>query len=699
MESRPDFFPVYVSGQYLTSEHLNETQNFLWQEEKATRYLLAGNGIVKGLTTDFSGSPLVKQVAIFPGAAVTIDGYLVEAGKSIVFEKGAAIQLTLFTTISDPAQIMEKTAFDKVKAKINPIVEIVLDTVEIFSNTIPNNKLPDGAVLLDDATIGINAALALSNYLVLAWVFISDQENNHCQQGDCNTKGIQRNLITRYFLVKNNGKMSPLNSMSSQLPTCSVSRLKRLADAGGFAGLNQRSVDAWNSSAKEFQGYFTNSVTGKQLGIVASLLGNNEQIALSAAIARFGQIKSSASLVCPQYYNLFAGDLAKAINEMVVFYNEYAKKYPTISNSRIAQSIIIGSIKQIAFDQWRYYFLPAPEQVQFNFDKQKLAALFLRILAMVNNFSIQSDIENQAKLVAKRPQVIPTIAASDSLLQNNAIPFYFNVIKNGNNNDVLKFWNTQGGNLKNIYCYYDSVLPGRDVDMAPKLADTDWYNYNFFRIEGHVGMSKIAAISEITKLINNLGLPVQLLDCDVTYKGPQKWIDFYDEYVGKMGVWVKALRQNYLEYSFGPFKNIQENVNQTSYRLVDEVTKTMNNLNAFSGIMYSGPVKTKAFGKTKAIGDKAKGIPESAYGRYAEKVSKEDLKSLNKKYQDAMAELTDAKASKLIMLSELADLEFMGGAIRGGTFVLLHNGQTVVGDGCLPYYYRVNQIRVFNPVT
>ena len=50
-----------------------------------------------------------------------------------------------------------------------------------------------------------------------------------------------------------------------------------------------------------------------------------------------------------------------------------------------------------------------------------------------------------------------------------------------------------------------------------------------------------------------------------------------------------------------------------------------------------------------------------------------------------------------VVPQSVVDAMNMGGALRGGTFVLLHDGTTVIGDGCLPYYYRINQLRVFNP--
>lgn len=704
MEPRPDFFPVYVSGQYLTSEHLNETHNFLWQEEKAGRYLLAGNGIVNGLKPDFSGNPLDK-VSVTAGAAGTTDGYIIQANTYLLFDRGVAIKLSFYKTTSGASQLMEKTDFDKIadkaKANIDPLSEKVADVIELLPDSMLQKDLPDNAQTLK--LFSITSADALSGYLVFAWVFIKDAENNHCQQGDCNTKGMQRNFITRYFLIKNNF-FTQLNTVSPAIATCTVNRIKMLCDAGSAAGLNQKAYTAWNSSVAELAPYFSANANSRQLSIVAALLDTDAQTQFTATATRFTQIVASANQAsCMQYYNLFTGDLAKAINELVVYYNDFASKYPVIGESRVERCSILGSLRQTGIDKWRYYFIPAAPQLQYKFEKGRLKSLLQRVFAMVNNFTLQTAINAQAAQVTPKPLIIPTLAASDALLQNCAIPYYYDVLKNGAGNEVLANWNVQGGNLGNVFCYYDSKIPGRDATMAPKLASADWYNYNFFRVEGHIGMNKAAAFSALKNLININGIPIQLLDCDIDYKGPQKWITWYNAFVMNVTKWAKDLRKDYEDiatYNFGPVKYIQEAVTQTSYRDVDQVVKIYKDFTSFNGVMYNPPgqmIAKKGKPQKVAQGGATSKVPASAYQKYMGVVKTADVEAMTAGLKDAMAEQTDLQSRKMVVLSDLTDLEYMGGALRGGTFVLLHSNNVVIGDGCLPYYYRINQIRVYNP--
>lgn len=688
MESRPNFHPVYVSGQYLTSEHLNETHNFLWQEEKATRYALAGNGIVQGLQGDFSGSALLQNISLTTGGGSTIDGYLVQ-NSNLAFNRGVAITLSRFILTGDVQRLMEKVEFDKIKDNLELVGEPAeLDAIELLRDSLTTEELPDGAGTLESFAIPASQAL---NKILLAWVSIKDAENNHCQQGDCNTKGIQRNYVTRYFLV-DSGQFPVLNTVSPEMPVCSVSRIKNLSDAGSTEGLHQRSFTAWNSGTVELSPYFSNAVSGKQLGIIAALLSTEDQTALTNGITKFAQIKAGATTTnCSQYYAGFAADLCRAINELVVFYNDYAKKYPVIDPKRIEQVIILGALRSTGIDKWRYYFIPAPQQVQYEFDRKMLKALFRRVLAMVNNFIAQSSIGEQSGTVAGRPLAIPTVTG-DVLLQNCAIPYYYSITNQGVDNEILKYWNPQGGQLKNVFSYYDSKVTSRS-DMAAKLQTTDWLHHNFFRIEGHVGMPKQTAFSALSSLIASLGLPIQLVECDINYKGPKKWFDWFDKFILDVDKWTGTLRKDYTEYDYAPIKNIQTKIKQTSYRNVTEVAKIANDFYAYSNLFYN---TTPPTGDTRATGTPSKVIPGDAYIRFQSIVPKAEIAATYNNFKEAVNEQKDLQAQKLITLRDLVDIEYMGGAPRGGTFVLLHNGNTVIGDGCLPYYYRINQVRVFS---
>lgn len=701
MDALTNFHPVYVSGQYLTSEHLNETHEFLWQEEKAGRYLLAGNGIAQGLNISFDDSASLKHVMVSKGAAVTVDGYLVQAPAGIKFDRAVSIDLVYFKTIQGWQQMMEKKIFDALKNldTIDQATVKEFTAFEMIADTTKDEDLPVGAAAI--ASFGINPGDATIHHLLLAWVDIVDAENNHCQQGDCNTKGTQRNYKTRYFLA-DSSLVAQLNVLSAGLSTCSVARIKKISLSGSAAGLNQRSFDAWSKSFAELLPYFSNDPS-RNLSAVAKVLPQDDQDALAKSTTSFTKTipVSVTNTSCPQYYTLFAADLCKAINELVVCFNEYAKKYPSISGNRVERTIIIGGLSSTGIDPWRYYFIKAVDQPENQADQWQLQKLFRRVIAMVDHFIPQGLIGRLLSQVQSKPLAIPTITG-DNLLQNTAIPFYFDIqTLTGNENRILKYWNPQGGNLKNIYCYYDTVVVVRN-DMANKLSIADWYNQNFFRIEGHLGMPKASAISVINNMIVNDGLPIQLIDCDVNYKGPRKWIDWYTEFVGNLGNWTKDLRKDFKEYDFAPIKNIQAAITQTSYRNVDEVVKVLNDFNAYSGVFYNPPktpvgnISARARARAAATVVKA-GIPTNAYTQFTKVIDKNVVVDLNKKLKDALAEQNELKASKLVVLSDLGDLEYAGGAPRGGTFVLLHDGNNVLGDACLPYYYRINQLRVFNP--
>ena len=700
MEPRPNSFPVYVSGQYLTNENLNATHDFLWQEEKATRYLLCGNGVVQGLNLDFTDNALLKQVTITGGDAVTVDGYIIASKGLQAFDKGFSIQLSWIKLQDGTEQLMEKTAFDKAKESINPLSEIVLNAVEIFSTASSLPDLPVGTNTLD--TFSISASQALSNYLVLAWVFVNDEEKDNCVQGDCNTKGIQRNFTARYFLVLNS-QFPQQNVAGVEMPTCIAARIKNLSQAGSNAGFNQASFSAWSASLTELQPYFSAANSGKQLGLISSMLDAAEQTALTNAITRFPLITASVNNAsCPQYYNAFASDLSKAINELILFYNDYAKKYPTYSQNRIESTVILGSFRPTGVDKWRYYFIPAPEQIQFTFDRKRLKQLFMRAVALVNNFILQANIKTQSSMVNK-VLAIPTISGGDALLQDCAIPYYYDVLSNGVNNDVLKSWNPQSGSLRNIFCYYDQVIPARNnnPNMVAKLAVADWSGENFFRIEGHIGLTKDAAISAINALIVNDGLPIQLLDCDINYKGPINWYNWYQQFSVFLNDSLIALRANPAtkNYAYDPFKNMTTSVQQTSYRQPDEVKSILNNLTAYSGVFYSTKIQQAAVPKAKvkraAAAAATTPISQEVIDNYKKVIPQQKITDLVKGYNDAINEVVDPKAKKLIILKDLTGLEFLGGVPRGGTIFLLHSNGFVIGDGCLPYFYRVDQGRIF----
>jgi hypothetical protein len=241
------------------------------------------------------------------------------------------------------------------------------------------------------------------------------------------------------------------------------------------------------------------------------------------------------------------------------------------------------------------------------------------------------------------------------------------------------------------------------TDVAQKLATADWYNENLFLIEGHIGLTIAAAKSAITSLIVNDGLPIQLLDCDINYKGPKKWIDWVGEFSNVVALGLDTLRKDPTTktYAYDPLKKISTYTKETSYRRPDEVKSILNDFSAYSGVFYNAS-KAQKTGAPKAVkkGMKAAATESPLKGEivtaYTKAIPKDTMISLVKKYNDAIVEVKDPNAKKLIVLKDLIGLEYMGGVPRGGTFVLLHSNGTVIGDGCLSFYFRIDQGRVFD---
>ncbi len=728
MQDLQNSFPVYVSGQYLTSENLNATQNFLWQQENATRYILSGNGIAHGLDISFADSTSLKQITVSAGDACTPDGYIIQLNATQVFDKGFAIKLTLVALEDGSEVLMEKATFDNTVPALNAIIPEI-DAFEIFSTSTDITALPDGTTAL--SALPVTPSDISTAYLLLAWVFIKDVENDNCIQGDCNTKGILRNYITRYFLAPNN-LFTQHNSLLPEIPTCIATRIKNLSQSGSTMGFYQASSTAWNFNITELQPYFSADNSQNLLSVVAGLLDATAQSAYTNSIAMFTQITQSADATnCPQYYNAFASDLSKAINELVIFYNDYIKKYPVYATTRIESVIMFGGFTPAAIDSWRYYFIPSTEQVAFTFDKYRLEQLFVRAVALVNNFIIRVNLPAQAAKINAVLAIQTT--AGDGSLANRSIPYYYDVLTGDTNNDVLKTWSPQGGNLQNIFCYYDALIPARagSLRMLTKLANADWTNDTFFRIEGHVGKAKADAISAVSTLILNNDLPIQLLDCDVDYKGPIDWYNWYLNFSSFLLNKVQALKaanpnQQVTKYGYDPLKKISTSIQQTSYRQPDQVKSIVNDFVAYSNVFYKSPLNaalkpmvkkniavrndatkkvakkaapqiTKAAVRNEAVQVNSNSLLDAgAISTYVNTISQTEFTAQISNYYTAVNQVADPTVKKLIVLKDLVGLEYMGGVPFGGTFILLHSNGTVVGDGCLPYYYRIDQGRVFS---
>ena len=74
METTNTFYPVFEPDQVLTSEHLNQLRRYLAAQDRQSRRLLHGIGVVWGL---FVSNPKAGEISISKGVGITSMGYLI----------------------------------------------------------------------------------------------------------------------------------------------------------------------------------------------------------------------------------------------------------------------------------------------------------------------------------------------------------------------------------------------------------------------------------------------------------------------------------------------------------------------------------------------------------------------------------------------------------------------------------------------
>lgn len=689
METRINTYPLYVSGQYLTSEHLNETHNFLWQEIKLGRYATRGNGILNGLQADFTGSSAVKTITVSPGYGITLDGLVTGQEAPVVFDRCKAINLSIVQVAGEAPALMEKSVFDDATARPVGLEEKkVIAATELFGIELTALQLPIGVETIESKNI--TEAQALNNYSLIIWQSENEHEKTHCKINDCNIKGRVKEYVPRYFMLPNDS-IPIVNPSNEKFKISRACRIKNLSQSGSKTGFYQANHAAWSCNFSEIMQYFSDS----SLKNIKPIFAAANKDGLPKSVAQVGEMLTAINATvnntnCPQYYTLFADILIKAINELIEAYNGFLEIFSnTNSTQRIAGILVLGGLRHPQFDSKRYYFIDAAPNIQMDARRKKLASLCNRIIAIVSNFVPMNRISGMLTKAENKVAIMPTCYQNS--LQHTAIPFFFDVL---NTNEVLRFWDPDGNGLEDIFCYFDAKVADRAV-MASRLVSTSWMSDNFFRIEGHIGQSASNAITAIKKIVGDLGIPIQVLDCNIDYTGSTKMREFHTKLTSYLQTGIATLRSNPVvkNYPYDPLKNLMTASSTVSFRNAEEIKTVLNNFQAYTGVMYKATFpENSPVGKTSGTNV----ITKSVVDGYKAAFKQADIAQLIKDFGEATKDVTvNPDGKRLLILKDLIGLEYLGGAPRGGTFVVLHSNNIVVGDGCLPYYFRVEQGRVF----
>ncbi|HNW89151.1 MAG TPA: hypothetical protein PKN48_05780 [Bacteroidales bacterium] len=695
MEQKIFKYPYYRASQFLTSQDLNESFSYVEEQERLTRAKMIGSGIISGLNFDsVNEANVLTEVTVNAGFGVTSDGFSVSYPKPVVYK----YMVPFSEFISKEDDINTEKSFIKSFSGI----KYLLYTAE---------EIDSKKFVLNTDLIKPISNIPQSEYEKLCLAIVAEQKTEtsfNCNPSDCNINSSYKNIVYRPVLL-DISSLEKINSYYPDLNYLQIQKLSHISDLKTVDRFNKKILSVLETDAKRIEDFLQQTTE-----LVAGLL-DKENVVLKKALKTFRQALSKDVSI---YYLSFFNDLQAAINEFVNAYNNYIQKYAFSSASRTDLLLVLGVVPYVKNDSYRYTFAETAINEQFNADGEIVSKLYIRIAMLLENFipsrELFSVIAHLTKLnfkfsrilaedldfekikapkikdVSKCIKIIPCKGYGEKL-GNRSIPYYYDIINSRRSAKFLKSWHAHDldASLDLIYNYYWSDL------SAPENYETEFMlnlnDYPFYRIEGHLGLSIDPVYDYLSGLIKELDIPVQILKIDITNHAWNKFRDDFDLFKNKYKDFVQSVKvykdnnpkNTVLSRVAKNLDKIKQDFTQTSYHNTGTVNKLLDDVNAYCNLILSNKAPANSSGNMV--------LDEKDVNFIKNKINEQKIFDL----RDALAGLYKASDPiKEISLSEIKGLEYLAGVYKGGTFILLHDGQEVIGDFSLPYFYNFDKDRM-----
>lgn len=182
-------YPIFESGQVLTSKHLNELASYLEGQDRHTRNKLIGIGIVCGLEVDYPADGNLLHIGA--GVAVTSEGYLIVLDNCLLGQyRSYTLPTPEFEEIPEDLSLLGESQYPFfLDADGNQI-----QLWELFEEGYAPAPGEPVLTALD--------AVFLSNKVVLLFLECVQNSLKSCELNDCSDKGAEQTFIVRKLLVQ-----------------------------------------------------------------------------------------------------------------------------------------------------------------------------------------------------------------------------------------------------------------------------------------------------------------------------------------------------------------------------------------------------------------------------------------------------------------------------------------------------------------
>jgi len=392
MEDNIKKHPYFSDGEILTAGKLNNLTAFLHEQTASVSSNLIGYGIIRGFSYGYSGGKLT----LYPGLAVFQDGTFYSLKERAVF----------------------------------PYIYLS-DGVILFSEKqIPNMTAVKPAKLPSDS--------------VLALEKIEETVSNHCNQTSCDIYNPDKETVVRVVLYQKS-EVSRRSVVLTPAKLCvPFGRLGKFHYSMNYRTLMKVVEFRFNSDRNTLVEAMKTAVG--PLGIVITNNGREEpsldegsDLFMSGIIPdwkskanRYAQVvaklsklnrRGKGSVVVPQYFISFLGDLRDALNEFIINYNDFVLKYKycvlSQCQTKSGSPLILGELIN-GDSTLRTNFHSVAGSPDFTADAHILDRMFTRILLISEKFIGYAYKRTFCK---NDVQIVPSTYGA--VFGDRPIPFYY----------------------------------------------------------------------------------------------------------------------------------------------------------------------------------------------------------------------------------------------------------------------------------
>lgn len=474
-------YHTFEDNQVLTKDQLNEFINYFDDQNRLSRVSLSGVGIVCGFSVKINSTK--SKITILQGAGVTTDGDLIKLQKEIPksTEKSISLKQIEYTHFKEFEDNLANYNFFKKPVVLNGRNQKKdIRLLELYSEKVEGAK-------------PIGKLQNIKDLVVLLYVESFAKKGDLCTSIDCDNQGTEQVSRLRVLLVSEKdaefiAKSDPVfswHNIAEKYTELSEIKLLRvnLSNANNIDSIKQSFVNAVSQQV----------LTKLKEGLESVFEIFDKPLISDKIDELFAFIKTDVIVPSDfQYrYDLLA-DLIDTYNEITqILLRINVECCPNIGS--FPKHILLGKIvekKEYKTFRHRFYKSPISETEDTNY--KTVLSLLNRISQITGNFVTVQKVESI--------RITPSQMSGE--LSDKSIPYYYKL-----NNRFLDFWSFQKfQNIKEKYnlSYHFEKLAELPEVRKPLLFNID--NYDFFRIEGHLGLSALESRDEIVTRRNTHGL-------------------------------------------------------------------------------------------------------------------------------------------------------------------------------------------------